>query len=325
MTLSSRYFARLKVDPNQLDPRPTVQKLKRIHEAHLEHIPFENLAQHGTDNGNLPSLDLTATADKLLTRQRGGFCFEVNLLLAAFLEELGYQVARVPTRVYSDDLHDFRPQATHVILLVTCHGDEPNESDHTTNLAKSSSIQFSDVGFGEPPLHPLDYNLLGKEQVTPDGMQSKIVRDSEDENSMLLLLWYKNHAWSKRLKWHVNFPLGGYPITHFTDSLHQVLQPESIFSQKIVATRLTRDQKITLAGHTLKISGPPRFPTRTTTNSEQGSQSSSVVPVSVQQLAPEEGVIRQVLLDKFGMPLNSTKGLSLAKSFRAKEEVWSHQ
>jgi len=84
--LVSRYFARLKLSPSEFDELPTVKKLQAIQEAHLAQIPFENLAQHGCSQPAV--LDTTEIAHKILDCRRGGFCFELNGLLAEFLEEL---------------------------------------------------------------------------------------------------------------------------------------------------------------------------------------------------------------------------------------------
>jgi N-hydroxyarylamine O-acetyltransferase len=80
-----------------------------------------------------------------LDRKRGGFCYELNSLLAAFLEELGYGVTRVPAAVNTDQ--GFREIRTHKFLVVCCLPGTADESMH-----------YVDFGFGEPPLHPLRYD-----------------------------------------------------------------------------------------------------------------------------------------------------------------------
>ncbi|MFL5829209.1 MAG: arylamine N-acetyltransferase, partial [Solirubrobacteraceae bacterium] len=49
-----------------------------VHRAHVMAIPFENLDPH---RGVPVSLEPDALSDKLVTRRRGGYCFEQNLLL----------------------------------------------------------------------------------------------------------------------------------------------------------------------------------------------------------------------------------------------------
>ena len=166
----AKYFARLEADPAALDPEPSLNKLQHLQECHLAKIPFENLAQHGWVGGPA-TLDLERTASKVLDRKRGGFCLELNLLFGTFLRQLGYEVRFVSCHVFANN--SFQDVATHVALIVECQAEDQ----------QPSAPYFSDVGFGEPSLHPLKYTNFGTEQTTPEGMKSKIVRLS-------YLLWF---------------------------------------------------------------------------------------------------------------------------------------
>lgn len=70
--------------------------LEALQLGQLWAIPFENLdVQMG-----LPiRLDLGSLQDKLVTRRRGGYCFEKNSLFAAVLGHLGFQVTLREARV----------------------------------------------------------------------------------------------------------------------------------------------------------------------------------------------------------------------------------
>lgn len=88
------YLARLGIE--RRDATVDLVGLRRIHRAHLERIPFENFdivfaggVQH----------DLSAAIDKILDdnrhrggAHRGGWCFELNGLLALLLEAVGFDV-----------------------------------------------------------------------------------------------------------------------------------------------------------------------------------------------------------------------------------------
>ncbi|EHR61480.1 arylamine N-acetyltransferase family protein [Saccharomonospora cyanea] len=112
---------------------PSAEALASLHEAHVRTIPFENV---DVVLGRTPSLELPDIADKLVHRQRGGYCFEHGLLFAAALERLGYDVVRCMARVGFD-----KPDAplTHLLSLVSV-GDERF---------------LADVGFGSGLLVPL--------------------------------------------------------------------------------------------------------------------------------------------------------------------------
>jgi arylamine N-acetyltransferase len=220
MALSPRYYARLKLDPAALDSKPSLSKLQRIQEAHLAQIPFENAAQHGAVGGPAV-LNLTATAAKILDRKRGGFCFELNGLLADFLKEQGYGVTRVLAFVHSDQ--GFREEATHMILVVCCLPDTADETLH-----------YVDVGFGEPPIHPLRYDEehFGAEQRTPEGMRSKISQpETDDSGDIVILEWYRSGQWIPRLRWSLRdsqLKSSGPTVDEVSHSLAGVQEGSSI-------------------------------------------------------------------------------------------------
>ncbi|MER6828005.1 arylamine N-acetyltransferase [Streptosporangium sp. NPDC000563] len=76
---------------------PGVESLRTLQLAHLRAVPFENLSIH---LGEPISLDLDALYDKIVVRRRGGFCYELNGLLAELLTALGYRVTLLAARVF---------------------------------------------------------------------------------------------------------------------------------------------------------------------------------------------------------------------------------
>jgi N-hydroxyarylamine O-acetyltransferase len=307
MSLSTRYWDRLGLDPSTLDTQATGAKLAQIQEAQLRQISFDNLAQHGA-SGGLPVLEVNATADKILSRRRGGFCFEVNGLLAAFLEELGYHsVKRVLAYVCIgkselDGSPMFRDQPSHIILLVKdCDDIE----------------WFVDVGFGEPSIHPLryDYKGVGDEalsQETPEGMQSRI--RLVPEKQVVRLEWYKEGEWLTRLQWFMEEETRNRTLEEFSAALDFTLDAGSVFSQKLICCLVTREHKITMAGNRLKVTGPPRF-------GDASGSSPQDLTVTVFKSADE---VRAVLEEKFGIPQEETVDLDLSRSLQAPGAVWVH-
>lgn len=85
LTLTTRYFNRLDLDPSKLDSQPSINKLRSVREAHLSKIPFENLSQHGCSHSAV--LDIKKLAHTILDRRRGSFCYELNGLFAEFLTQ----------------------------------------------------------------------------------------------------------------------------------------------------------------------------------------------------------------------------------------------
>ena len=109
------YLQRIGYD-GDLTPNATV--LDAIHLAHASRIPFENL---DILLGHAIRLDLESIQTKLVYGNRGGYCFEHNLLLAAVLETLGFQVTRLAARVRVGS--DRVRARTHMLLMVDLGGE----------------------------------------------------------------------------------------------------------------------------------------------------------------------------------------------------------
>lgn len=117
--------------------RPTKDfaTLRALHRAHVGTIPFENLELM---LGRPIHVSLSAIQHKLVYRQRGGYCYEQNLLMAAVLERLGLPVERWLARV-GDPTEGARPRS-HLIV--------------TTEVAGVRYLV--DVGFGSGLLEPIE-------------------------------------------------------------------------------------------------------------------------------------------------------------------------
>ncbi len=117
---------------------PDIDTLRGLHRAHLYSVPFENLNIHL----GLPiRLEEEALFEKIVTRRRGGFCYELNGLFARLLEALGYRVTLINARGVNDD-GSYALEYDHLALMVNCPGapDEP---------------WLADIGWGNGPLEPL--------------------------------------------------------------------------------------------------------------------------------------------------------------------------
>src|SRR3989337_113684 len=93
---------------------PSAEALSSLQVAHGLHVPFEIL---DIVIGRSISLELPAIFDKIVSRRRGGFCYELNGLFAWLLRELGFDVTLLSARVAGGD-GGFGPEFDHLILLV---------------------------------------------------------------------------------------------------------------------------------------------------------------------------------------------------------------
>lgn len=140
-----------------LDRPPPVDAggLQAVQAAHRRAIPFENL---DIPLGRAIACDSEAVFAKLVTRRRGGYCFEQNRLLADMLDATGFAVRMLLARVMLGDPPDHTPR-THCLVLVDLDG-EP---------------WIADAGFGgsyAPPMRLVD----GKETVSGDGARHRLTR-----------------------------------------------------------------------------------------------------------------------------------------------------
>ncbi|MEM5331213.1 arylamine N-acetyltransferase [Paraburkholderia sp. JHI2823] len=131
------YFARIGYD----GPRAaTVAVLRELHRLHPLAIPFENLDPLA---GRRVSIKLPDIVAKLVTRRRGGYCFEHNTLLAHALMQLGFTVTPLAARVLYGREPQARTPRTHMLLRVEAQGD----------------AWLVDVGFGAATLRaPLSFS-----------------------------------------------------------------------------------------------------------------------------------------------------------------------
>jgi N-hydroxyarylamine O-acetyltransferase len=113
-----KYFARIEYSGPQTR---SVETLAALTLAHVSHIPFENL---DVLLGRGICLDDEAVDAKLISAQRGGYCFEQNTLMMRVLLALGFSVRPYSARVrLSVPSREAIPPRTHVFLGVDVEGE----------------------------------------------------------------------------------------------------------------------------------------------------------------------------------------------------------
>lgn len=97
---------------------PTLAVLSALQRAHMTAIPFENIDVMLGRPISLAPQDLER---KLIAQRRGGYCFEHNLLFAAVLRALGFELQTLAGRVHAGSASAVPPR-THMVLLVAIDG-----------------------------------------------------------------------------------------------------------------------------------------------------------------------------------------------------------
>lgn len=118
---------------------PTLEFLDTLVYAHQLTVPFENLDI--CEKGAVPSLGIADLFDKIVTRRRGGYCFEMNAAFGALLRALGFEVRPSQARVLLRPIAN--PIVSHRANIVTIDGQD----------------YLVDVGFGGP-MQPFALKLL---------------------------------------------------------------------------------------------------------------------------------------------------------------------
>jgi N-hydroxyarylamine O-acetyltransferase len=197
--------------------------LRRLHLAHLQTVPFENL---DIPLGRPLSLEPDALFNKIVRRRRGGFCYELNGLFASLLIGLGFAVTYLSARDQHAD-GTLSPEFDHLTLMVQCP-DEPTVR------------WLADVGWGDSFLEPLHLDDPG-EQV--GGLRAYRL----DRQAGSLCLWQRNYdgTWERQYQ----FTLQPRRLSEFEPMcLYHQTSPLSSFTQQRLCTLATVDGRITLSG-----------------------------------------------------------------------------
>ncbi len=128
------YLARIGIEaPVEL----TLAGLEQLQRAHLTAVPFENL---DVFHRRGVSTEPTRSAAKIVQRDRGGWCYELNGAFATLLEELGFAVRLLGAGV----LPVTGPMPDHMAIEVTL-----------------DQAYLVDVGFGDSFIRPLPLDSKG--------------------------------------------------------------------------------------------------------------------------------------------------------------------
>jgi N-hydroxyarylamine O-acetyltransferase len=126
--------------------KPDIETLMALHRAHVCSVPFENI---DVQLGIPLTTSIKDAYEKIVSRHRGGWCYEQNGLFGWVLSEIGFDVTRVAASVMRQE-KGATTDNSHLCLLVQ---------------APNSSTQFlADVGFGGSMIRPLELqNTSGRQ------------------------------------------------------------------------------------------------------------------------------------------------------------------
>ncbi|QIY90354.1 arylamine N-acetyltransferase family protein [Chryseobacterium gallinarum] len=207
------------------DAETTMETLKKIHQLHPKHIPFENIDPY---TGTVPSLSPDDIFNKLITTLRGGYCYEQNLLLSEVLRYLGFSVKLQLGRVVWKRDENSVAAPTHLLLTVDLEG----------------TRYLVDCGFGTVTLTTPILLNEEKAQQTPNG----IFKISQNESTYILWTWKQKWLPVYRFRLEHVEPVD-LEIANWYLSTH----PESNFKKNLVLSKVDENARYTYTDNILNI------------------------------------------------------------------------
>lgn len=200
--------------------------LADLQNRHLHTVPYENL---DILEGIALSLDPHDLYQKIVTRKRGGYCFESNALFGWLLRELGYKVTDLVARFWRDT-PDLPPKRRHHVLIVEAEGEN----------------YLCDVGVGGiVPRSPIKLiENLAQQQ------GEECYRLEKDPDYGWMLCEQKNEGWSRLYSFTEEPQL---PKDYLFASFWCEHAPDSIFNKYPIAAIRTQEGRYTLADREFRI------------------------------------------------------------------------
>ncbi|HXD36443.1 MAG TPA: arylamine N-acetyltransferase [Rhodanobacter sp.] len=200
--------------------------LRGLAVAHVAAITFENL----NPLLGLPvALDTPALERKLVRDGRGGYCFEQNLLFAAVLRTIGFDVSGLIARVLWQHPEDAVTAQTHMLLRVELDGES----------------WLVDVGFG------------GQVLTGALRLQADIEQPTGHEPFRLVQLdgdWRMQSQVHGQWRSLYHFDLRPSQMIDYVVANHYVsTHPASRFPSNLIVARTTADRRLSLLNHEFTV------------------------------------------------------------------------
>jgi N-hydroxyarylamine O-acetyltransferase len=203
--------------------RPSYSFLSKLQLQHLLMVPFENLDIH---EGKKIVLDESLLYEKIVSRGRGGFCYELNGLFCRLLRTTGFTAHMVSARVYMPARNLFSPEFDHMAILV--------------DLGERYLV---DVGFGDTFRRPIAIpdgeveDVSGRYQIRSD-KDHYVLQKSQDDD------WQPVYSFTTQPR----------AISDFEGMCsYNQTSPESHFTQQIICLIAKETGRVSLSDDYLTI------------------------------------------------------------------------
>ena len=210
------YLRRLGFDA---PPAPTLETLRQLQLRHTGVFPFENLT---TLSGEPVLIDLPSIEQKVLHDGRGGYCYELNNLFLALLQDLGFDARAISGRVVMGQPEGAWTARTHRLSLVII-----NDVRYIT-----------DVGFGGMvPTAPLLLDTRAEQPTPHESYRIDLHVDGFTLRANVAGEWRAMYIFDLQRQEDIDFAVGNwYVSTH----------PESTFVKQLMVARTGEGWRRTL-------------------------------------------------------------------------------
>jgi N-hydroxyarylamine O-acetyltransferase len=198
---------------------PTLATLRSLHLLHTLKFPFENI----TPFLHLPvELKPETVLNKLTIQNRGGYCFEQNLLFSEVLKELGFKVKGLGGRVVWNQPEELITRRSHMLLLVDIEGQD----------------YLADVGFGGLTLTtPLEFKVDVEQSTTHEKFRIGTIGGDYKLQAFVGSDWKALYRFDLQEQMPID-----YEVANFYVSTH----PSSIFRNLLIAGKPLEKGRVSL-------------------------------------------------------------------------------
>jgi N-hydroxyarylamine O-acetyltransferase len=219
------YFARIGYRGARV---PTLGVLRAVHAAHADAIAFENLDPFM----RVPvRIDSQSIQQKLIRAGRGGYCYELNGLMACVLRALGFEVTCLSARALFGHAPGSTPR-THMLLRV-----DTEEGPH-----------IADAGFGSRTLStPLRLETR-IEQQTAHGLYRLMRTDPFWEEQALI-----DGEWKSLYRFTLEEQT---PQDYEVCNWYHSTNPDSYFTTRLMVSRFDGERRLGLFNNQFSIHHP---------------------------------------------------------------------
>ncbi|ROM73356.1 arylamine N-acetyltransferase [Pseudomonas brassicacearum] len=218
-----RYLQRLGFDT---PPAPTLDTLRQLQWRHTAEFPFETLS---TLLRQPVPIDLESVERKVFEQGRGGYCYELNQLFLALLQELGFEARGITGRVVMNAPEGAWTARTHRLSLVIFDG-----------------VRYiTDVGFGGMvPTAPLLLDSRDTQFTPHEPYRIEVNDDGYLLRANVAGEWRPMYLFDLQRQQDIDYTIGNWYVCN---------HPESPFMGRLMVARTGDGLRKTLNGNSYAV------------------------------------------------------------------------